>query len=212
MSNSRVMPPTVHRPAPDRVLPSMFDRYRLYLEGRHGGCRPSARPDTLSTPCCVTHLGWSDQHGAPSPTPASQGKALRPTLCMFACEAFDGQLTDAAPAAAALELIHNFSLIHDDIQDRGYERRHQPTVWAVWGTSPALVAGDSMQSLGDYTSILATDSVSPSTAIRVSGSDHRELSGDDRRPMPGFAVRAARNYQNRRISRYDRPENRRPDS
>ena len=111
------------------------------------------------------HLGWSDQQGIPSPTPASQGKALRPTLCMFACEAFDGQLDHAAPAAAALELIHNFSLIHDDIQDRGYERRHQPTVWAIWDTPRALVAGDSMQSLGDFTSIRAADSIPPATAI-----------------------------------------------
>ena len=149
-------------------LPSMFDRYRLYLEDAMADAVPPLDQHPINA-LLRYHLGWSDQHGAPSPTPASQGKALRPTLCMFACEAFDGQLTDAAPAAAALELIHNFSLIHDDIQDRGYERRHQPTVWAVWGTSPALVAGDSMQSLGDYTSILATDSVSPSTAIRVSG-------------------------------------------
>ena len=87
---------------------------------------------------------------------------------MFACDAFAGQLSHAAPAAAALELIHNFSLIHDDIQDRGYERRHQPTVWAVWDTPRALLAGDSMQSLGDFTSIRATDSIDPATAIRVS--------------------------------------------
>ena len=115
------------------------------------------------------HLGWSDRDGNPSPTPASQGKALRPTLCMFACDALHGEPRLAAPAAASLELIHNFSLVHDDIQDRGYERRHQPTVWAVWGTSGALVGGDAMQSLGDFTSTNFEDSVPASTAIRVSG-------------------------------------------
>ena len=149
-------------------LPEMFDRYRLHLEGAMADAVPDLDQHPINT-LLRYHLGWSDQSGVPSPTPTSQGKALRPTLCMFACEAFEGQIDNAAPAAAALELIHNFSLIHDDIQDRGYERRHQPTVWAVWGTSPALVAGDSMQSLGDFTSIRATDSVSPATAIRVSG-------------------------------------------
>ena len=79
------------------------------------------------------HLGWSDRHGVPSPSPASQGKALRPTLCMFACEACHGEPRQAAQAAAALELIHNFSLLHDDIQDQGAERRHQPTVWGRLG-------------------------------------------------------------------------------
>ncbi len=152
---------------PGPSLPTMFDRYRSHLENALADAVPALEQHPINT-LLRYHLGWSDRSGNPSPTPASQGKALRPTLCMFACEAFEGQLDHAAPAAAAVELIHNFSLIHDDIQDRGYERRHQPTVWAVWGTSPALVAGDSMQSLGDFTSIRATDSVSPATAIRVS--------------------------------------------
>ena len=148
-------------------LPSMFDRYRSYLEDALADAVPPLEHHPINT-LLRYHLGWSDQQGIPSPTPASQGKALRPTLCMFACEAFDGQLDHAAPAAAALELIHNFSLIHDDIQDRGYERRHQPTVWAIWDTPRALVAGDSMQSLGDFTSIRAADSIPPATAIHVS--------------------------------------------
>ena len=148
-------------------LPSMFDRYRSHLENALADAVPTLEQHPINT-LLRYHLGWTDRSGNPSPTPASQGKALRPTLCMFACEAFDGDLNHAAPPAAALELIHNFSLIHDDIQDRGYERRHQPTVWAVWGTSPALVAGDSMQSLGDFTSIRAPDSMSPTTAIHVS--------------------------------------------
>jgi geranylgeranyl diphosphate synthase type I len=51
------------------------------------------------------------------------------------------------PAAAALELIHNFSLIHDDIEDASYERHHRPTVWKLWGQSQAINAGDAMFSL-----------------------------------------------------------------
>ncbi len=146
----------------------MFDRYRLHLEEAMAAAVPTLDSHPVNT-LLRYHLGWSDRGGVPSPTPASQGKALRPTLCMFACDALRGEPRHAAPAAAALELIHNFSLVHDDIQDRGYERRHQPTVWAVWGTAQALVAGDAMQSLGDSTSILNDGSVSSPTAIRVSG-------------------------------------------
>jgi geranylgeranyl diphosphate synthase type I len=149
-------------------LPSMFDRYRTLLEGALADAVPPLENHPVNT-LLRYHLGWSDQQGNPSPTPASQGKALRPTLCMFACDALHGDPHLAAPAAASLELIHNFSLVHDDIQDCGYERRHQPTVWALWGTAPALVAGDAMQSLGDLTSINFDHSVPTSTAIRVSG-------------------------------------------
>ena len=68
------------------------------------------------------HIGWVDQEGAPVDTSATQGKALRPTLCLFACDALANDYSKALPAAAALELIHNFSLIHDDIQDQDLER------------------------------------------------------------------------------------------
>ena len=149
-------------------LPAMFDRYRTLLEGALTDAVPPLADHPVNT-LLRYHLGWSDKQGNPSPTPASQGKALRPTLCMFACDALHGEPSLAAPAAASLELIHNFSLVHDDIQDRGYERRHQPTVWALWGTDRALVAGDAMQSLGDFTSANFADSVPAATAVRVSG-------------------------------------------
>lgn len=149
-------------------LPPMFERYRSHLETALAGAVPPV-PDHPVNALFRYHLGWSDQDGRPSPTPASQGKALRPTLCMFACDALEGELDHAATPAAALELIHNFSLVHDDIQDRGYERRHQPTVWAVWGTERALVAGDGMQSLGDLASVQFNDAVPAGKAIQVSG-------------------------------------------
>ena len=145
----------------------MFDRYREHLEAALADAVPALQRHPVNT-LLRYHLGWSDPDGVPSPTPASQGKALRPTLCMFACEALQGEPAHAAPAAAALELIHNFSLVHDDIQDQGLERRHQPTVWALWGTSRALVAGDAMQSLGDLAILHCDDAVSSNTAVRVS--------------------------------------------
>ena len=93
------------------------------------------------------HMGWVDESG--NPTPLSQGKRLRPSLCMFACEAVGGVPDKALPAAAALELVHNFSLIHDDIQDGDLQRHHRPTVWAVWGKPKALQAGNVMRVLAD---------------------------------------------------------------
>jgi geranylgeranyl diphosphate synthase type I len=145
----------------------MFDRYREYLEKALAAAVPPLEDHAVNT-LLRYHLGWSDETGAASATPASQGKALRPTLCMFACDALQGDPRHAAPAAAALELIHNFSLVHDDIQDQGLERRHQPTVWAVWGTERALVAGDAMQSLGDLSTLSVGSGVPPDTVIRVS--------------------------------------------
>ena len=87
------------------------------------------------------HLGWVDAEGEAQPSP---GKMSRPTLCLLACEAAGGDWHSALPAAAAVELIHNFSLIHDDIQDGSWERRHRPTVWKVWGEAQAINAGDAM--------------------------------------------------------------------
>ena len=148
-------------------LPAMFDRYRDYLENALIAAVPPVENHAVNTPLRY-HLGWSDRTGTPAATPASQGKALRPTLCMFACDALQGDPGHAAPAAAALELIHNFSLVHDDIQDQGMERRHQPTVWAVWGTEHALVAGDAMQSLGDLSTLNVDGNVPAVTTIRIS--------------------------------------------
>ena len=158
-------PPAIAAPP---ALPAIFDRYRAYIEQALADSVPPVAAHPVNTPLRY-HLGWTDRYGVPSPTPASQGKALRPTLCIFACDAFQGRPEQAAPAAAALELIHNFSLVHDDIQDEGAERRHQPTVWALWGTAPALVAGDAMQSLGDLAALRGGAPIPAATAIRVSG-------------------------------------------
>lgn len=93
------------------------------------------------------HMGWLDQEGRPAE--ASQGKALRPLLCLFVCDAVGGDPAQAMPAAVALDLIHNFSLIHDDIQDEDRERRHRPTLWVLWGRPQALVAGNAMRLVAD---------------------------------------------------------------
>lgn len=153
---------------PGPSLPAMFARYRDMVE-RELSQAVEVSGDTDVATMMQYHLGWVDQTGKRAPTPSSQGKALRPTLCMFACEALRGDLQQALPAAAALELIHNFSLIHDDIQDQDLERRHQPTVWGLWGIPKALLAGNAMQSLGDLEMLRCYKSnVAPSTTLEVS--------------------------------------------
>jgi len=83
------------------------------------------------------HLGL-DSEGA------GAGKALRPTLCLLVCDALGGPWPHAVPAAVSLELIHNFSLVHDDIQDHDLERRHRPALWTRWGVAQGINAGDAM--------------------------------------------------------------------
>jgi geranylgeranyl diphosphate synthase type I len=88
------------------------------------------------------HLGWADEQLMPQHYPA--GKRLRPMLCLLACVELGGDPTAALPAASAIELLHNFSLIHDDIEDGDETRRHRPTLWKVWGVPQAINAGDAL--------------------------------------------------------------------
>ena len=92
-------------------------------------------------------MGWSDKDG--NPVNGAMGKSLRPSLCLFACEAVGGQIRHALPAAASLELIHNFSLIHDEIEDFDETRHHRPTLWTLWGINKALVAGNVLRIVAD---------------------------------------------------------------
>jgi geranylgeranyl diphosphate synthase type I len=91
------------------------------------------------------HFGWWDAQGEPAS--ADGGKALRPALVLLCAEAAGGDPADAVPAAVAVELVHNFSLLHDDVMDGDTTRRHRPTAWTVFGTGPAVLAGDALLSL-----------------------------------------------------------------
>jgi len=77
----------------------------------------------------------------------SGGKRLRPLITVLAAEACGATLEDATPAAAAIEILHNFTLIHDDIMDRSPLRRGQPTVHRKWNVSTAIIAGDAMMGI-----------------------------------------------------------------
>jgi geranylgeranyl diphosphate synthase type I len=90
------------------------------------------------------HLGWCDEHGRPSDS--GGGKMLRPALVLLSAEAVGGRVSDAVPAAVAIELTHNFSLLHDDVMDRDGTRHHRRAVWAVFGVPSAILAGDALWS------------------------------------------------------------------
>lgn len=92
-------------------------------------------------------LGWVDAELRPLSAPAPAGKRLRPALCLLICEAVGGDARPALAPAAAIELIHNFSLVHDDIQDQSPLRRGRPTVWALWETAQAINVGDGLFAL-----------------------------------------------------------------
>src|SRR5262245_49049467 len=91
------------------------------------------------------HLGYVDTTLRPvDPQTVDRGKRVRPAVALLAAGAAGGDPRAAAPVAAAIELLHNFTLVHDDIQDQSPTRRHRPTVWSRWGTGQAINAGDAL--------------------------------------------------------------------
>jgi geranylgeranyl diphosphate synthase, type I len=92
------------------------------------------------------HLGLADASGTPVPS-GSTGKALRPALAVLSVRAAGAAPDRGVVPAAAVELVHNFSLLHDDIMDGDTERRHQPTAWTVYGVGAAILAGDALLAL-----------------------------------------------------------------
>ncbi|MCS0635773.1 polyprenyl synthetase family protein [Streptomyces sp. LP05-1] len=88
------------------------------------------------------HFGWWDERGRPDS--ARPGKALRPALALGCGESVGGAAPDIVPVGAAVELVHNFSLIHDDVIDGDRTRRDRPTVWSIFGVPAALLGGDAL--------------------------------------------------------------------
>lgn len=123
---------------------------REVLEWSRAGLEPALRSavDRLPESMRVIagyHFGWWDEHGRP--TGADAGKAIRPALVLLGAQAVGGEADAALPAAVAVELVHNFSLLHDDVMDGDTTRRHRPTAWHVFGVNPAVLAGDALLTL-----------------------------------------------------------------
>jgi geranylgeranyl diphosphate synthase, type I len=113
------------------------------------------------------HLGWEK----PFDINVMKGKRVRPLLVLLSCYAVGGIWKHALPAASAVEFVHNFSLIHDDIQDNSDLRRGKNTVWKEWGRPQAINAGDAMFALS-HLALEALDTVVP---LEISHKAHQIL-------------------------------------
>jgi geranylgeranyl diphosphate synthase, type I len=140
------------------------------------------------------HLGWEGVGAGPE----AQGKRIRPILLLLCNAAAGGDWYQAVPAAAAVELIHNFSLIHDDIQDQSTTRRGRNTVWVNWGIAQAINAGDLMftqafsalHELKDTYQpdiLLEASNILQQTCIRLTGGQYLDLAYEQDRLLPSDA-------------------------
>jgi geranylgeranyl diphosphate synthase type I len=116
------------------------------------------------------HMGWIDADGRPSD---SVGKALRPTLVLISARAATADPAGGVPGAAAVELVHAFSLLLDDIMDGDRMRRHRPAAWTVFGQAAAILAGDAMVTLAQE--ILLEEGTGGAQAARFLAAATQEL-------------------------------------
>ncbi|NDJ84358.1 MAG: polyprenyl synthetase family protein [Chloroflexi bacterium] len=117
----------------DELLKSFNQYYQSVIEAH-------IRPQPMFDQMLSYHLGWKDPAG--NPANYSRGKQIRPLLALLSCGASGGDPQNALPLAIAIELLHNFSLIHDDIMDVSDLRRGRETVWKIWGVNQAINTGD----------------------------------------------------------------------
>ena len=96
-------------------------------------------------PLAAYHFGWAEADG--TPTESGGGKAVRPALALASAAAAGAALEVGVDGAVGVELVHNFSLLHDDIMDRDQERHHRPTAWTIFGEARAILAGDALANL-----------------------------------------------------------------
>ena len=134
------------------------------------------------------HLGWEGEGAGVE----AQGKRIRPLLTLLSAAALGADWQAALPAAVGVELLHNFSLIHDDIQDQSPARRGRPTVWIKWGVPQAINAGDLMFTLA-YQALLkltpaevalASTQTLSQACIRLTEGQFLDLSYETSRDLP----------------------------
>ncbi|HKF76283.1 MAG TPA: polyprenyl synthetase family protein [Candidatus Dormibacteraeota bacterium] len=143
VATPRPAPAAARAPAPAPAGPALLTRFAAQAAGY---LRATAPPPTSTTGLMAAyHMGWADRSGRPQE--AAPGKLVRPSLCLWACQAAGSDPAVALPLAAAVEWVHNFTLIHDDIQDGDRERRHRETVWSIWGTAQGINAGDALHAV-----------------------------------------------------------------
>jgi geranylgeranyl diphosphate synthase, type I len=126
-------------------LPEIFNTYRPEIDSEMKSILDKGRLPLYDM--LKYHMGWIDEEGIPGNF--NKGKFLRATLCILSCISTGADYKKALPIAASIELLHNFSLIHDDIQDNDIQRRHRPTLWYLWGKPQAINAGTTMKVLAN---------------------------------------------------------------
>jgi len=128
-------------------LKELFAHFIPQIEAEMRACLSSPDPALAAYYGMMRyHLGWTDEHFAPAQV--NSGKRIRPMLCVLACASASAggaqSGAQAIPAAAGIELLHNFSLIHDDVEDNSPTRRGRPALWTLWGVPQAINSGDGM--------------------------------------------------------------------
>ena len=126
-----------------RTSPSALGRAREVLAPALQECLGRLSPEVGRV--VGYHFGLTDAEGRPSG--GDGGKAVRPALALLSAEAAGAPTEVGLPGALAVELVHNFSLLHDDVMDHDLERRHRPTAWALFGVGQAIVTGDALMVL-----------------------------------------------------------------
>lgn len=109
------------------------------------------------------HMGWTGEGAGPEAT----GKRIRPLMVLLAAGSCGGDWQEALPAAAAVELVHNFSLVHDDIQDNSPKRRGRNTAWAKWGAPMAINVGDALFVLSNQAIIDLKENYPAETVVKA---------------------------------------------
>ena len=137
------------------------------------------------------HMGWQGDGAGPAAT----GKRIRPLLVLLTTQAAGGDWQRALPGAAAVELIHNFSLIHDDIEDDSPLRHGRPTLWTKWGIPQAINTGDAMFTLAHLALLGLEETTSPvitlqattvlqRTCLRLTQGQHLDISFEEQKTIP----------------------------
>jgi len=131
-------------PAPvSRLAPAVLDRARDLVAPVLRKAVARLHPEVRRV--AEYHMGWREADG--SPASADTGKGVRPALALLSAEAAGAGGAVSLPGGAAVELVHNFSLLHDDVMDGDHQRRHRATAWTVFGVGAAIIAGDALHTL-----------------------------------------------------------------
>lgn len=157
------MPTAAASPPP---VPRVVERAREYCRAALEDAVGRLTPDLARI--CGYHLGWCHPDGAATARRGS--RSMQAAMVMLAAEATGADPALARPGAVAVELIHNYALIHDDIIDDDQIRRDRPTAWVVFGTGPAVVAGNALCTAA-FEALLAVEGPTGHLAARVLTSD-----------------------------------------